>query len=144
MNLHFLVLPLAAALLAQIVKFFIKSNQTKFSWRNIIAYSGMPSGHSAMTIGLASIIGFELGISSPMFAIAIIFTLLTIRDAMGLRQYIGKHGEIINDLVEDLDEDKMLDRKYPELLEKIGHNFLQVLVGGIIGFMVSYLGFIYW
>ncbi|KKR13212.1 MAG: Acid phosphatase/vanadium-dependent haloperoxidase related protein [Candidatus Falkowbacteria bacterium GW2011_GWA2_39_24] len=63
---------------------------------------------------------------------------------MGLRRYLGKHGKIINDLVEDLDEDKMLDRKYPELLEKLGHSSLQVLMGAIIGFVVSYLGYLYW
>lgn len=144
MELHFLLLPLAGSLLAQVVKFFIKSNKTKLSWKNIIAYSGMPSGHSAMTVGLTSIIGLKLGISSPLFAIAVVFTLLTVRDAIGLRRYLGKHGEVINELVEDLDEDQMLDKKYPELLEKIGHSFLQVLVGGLIGFVVSYLGYLYW
>ncbi|MFH1412545.1 MAG: divergent PAP2 family protein [bacterium] len=144
MPYQFFVLPIVAGLIAQIIKFLIKSNKTKFSWKNIFSYSGMPSGHSAMTVGLATIIGLELGISSPLFAFTVIFALLTLRDAMGLRKYIGKHGEIINDLVEDLDEDKMLDQKYPKLLEKIGHSFLQVLIGSLIGFAVSYLGFIYW
>ena len=141
---NIIILPLVASLLAQILKFFIRSNRLKFSWHNLIAYSGMPSGHSAMTVGLSTIIGLELGLTSPIFALSIFFTLLTLRDAMGLRRYLGKHGKIINDLVEDLDEDKMLDRKYPELLEKLGHSSLQVLMGAIIGFVVSYLGYLYW
>ena len=104
----------------------------------------MPSGHATITVSLVTIIGLELGWQSPIFALSVFFCLLTLRDAMGLRQYLGKHGEVINELVEDLDEDQMLDRKYPELLEKIGHSFLQVLVGGLIGFAVSYIGYLYW
>ena len=139
-----IILPLVASLLAQILKFIIRTNKLKFSRKNLIAYSGMPSGHSAMTIGLSTIIGLELGLKSPIFALSVFFALLTLRDAMGLRQYLGKHGELINDLVEDLDEDKMLDRKYPMLLEKLGHSFVQVFIGGLIGFLVSYLGYLYW
>jgi len=45
-------------------------------------------------------------------------------------------------LVKDLKEDRMLDEKYPHLLESIGHTPPQILVGGLIGFLVSILG--YW
>ncbi len=140
----FLILPLIAALLAQCSKFFIKSNKTRFSFRNIVAYSGMPSGHAAMTVSLTTIIALELGLNSPMFGLAAIVMILTIRDAVGLRRYLGQQGAVINELVQDLDEDKFLDDKYPHLREAIGHSLAQIAVGALIGFFVSLIGFYLW
>ena len=129
----YLLLPLAAALIAQCSKFFIKSNNTKFSFKNIVAYSGMPSGHAAMTVSLTA-----------MFGLTFVIMVLTIRDAVGLRRYLGQQGAVINDLVQDLDEDKLLDDKYPHLREKIGHSSAQIAVGALIGFLVSLIGFYLW
>ena len=140
----YLLLPLAAALIAQCSKFFIKSNNTKFSFKNIVAYSGMPSGHAAMTVSLTTIIGLQLGIDNAMFGLTFIIMVLTIRDAVGLRRYLGQQGAVINDLVQDLDEDKLLDDKYPHLREKIGHSSAQIAVGALSCFLVSLIGFYLW
>jgi len=137
----YIILPLVAGLITQVSKFFIKANRSRFTLRNIVAYSGMPSGHSAITASLATIIGLKDGLTTPAFAVALIMAFLTIRDAVGLRRYVGKQGEIINDLVENLDEDQLLDEKYPHLAERIGHTQKQALVGIIIGIIVSWLGY---
>lgn len=138
----YLLLPLVAGLTAQVSKFFIKSNKTRFSWRNIVAYSGMPSGHSAITVSLTTIIGLGQGVDSPIFALSLVLMILTVRDAMGLRRYLGQQGAVINELVKDLDDDKFLDEKYPLLREAIGHSVAQVTVGSILGFCVSLFGYI--
>jgi len=138
--MQYILLPLLATLLAQVSKFFIKSNHTKASWRNLVSYSGMPSGHSAMTVSLATIIFLTEGLTAP-FAVALVLAIITIRDAVGLRRYIGKQGEVINDLVADLDEDDFLDAKYPHLAERIGHTKKQAIVGAVIGLIVSLLGY---
>ncbi len=137
-----LLLPLFAGLLAQVCKFLIKANGQKLQWKNLASYSGMPSGHSAMVISLATIIWLNEGFRSPFFAIALILAIIVIRDALGIRRYLGQHGKVLNVLVKDLKEDEMLDQTYPHLLEKIGHTPSQVLAGSIIGFAVSLLG--YW
>jgi hypothetical protein len=137
-----LVLPFVAGLIAQICKMFIKNNHCKFNLQNLFSYSGMPSTHSAIMVGLASITLFEYGLDSPLFAISLIMTVLVIRDALGLRRYIGQHGEMLNDLVKDLKDDDVLDEKYPRLKEKIGHTPLQVFAGSVIGFLVSLLGYL--
>jgi uncharacterized protein len=141
--MQYLILPLIAMLLTQVSKAFIKSNHQKFSIGSILAYSGMPSGHSALVISLATIIGLKSGWLSPLFAISFVLAMITIRDAMGLRRYLGEHGRMLNELVKDLKEepDKPLDRNYPHLLEKIGHTPAQVIVGGLIGFFISLIGF---
>ena len=140
----FLILPLTAALIAQCSKFFIKSNKTRFSLRNIIAYSGMPSGHAAMTVSLTTIIALKLGFNDPLFGLSTILMILTVRDAVGLRRYLGQQGAVINELVQDLDEDKFLDDKYPHLREAIGHSLAQIAVGSLIGLAVSLICYFIW
>jgi uncharacterized protein len=136
-----LFLPLVAGIaIAQMMKFFIKSNRQAFKFKNIAAYSGMPSGHSAMVISLATILGLKLGFDSPLFAFSIIFSVIVIRDALGIRRYLGEHGRILNVLLKDLKDDDVLDEKYPTLIERIGHTPAQVIVGGLIGFLTSLIG----
>ena len=142
MSFHILLLPLISGFLAQVIKFFIASNQQKFAFKNILAYSGMPSGHSAMVVSLSTVVGLELGLDSPLFGVSVILAIIVMRDALGIRRYLGQHGKILNILVRDLKEDEMLDETYPRLLERIGHTPAQVIVGAVIGLLVSTLGFI--
>lgn len=142
MDYQFIILPVLAGLVAQLSKFVISPKRGKFRLRSLIAYSGMPSGHSAVMVAITTIVALKLGLTDPLFSVCLILTLLIIRDAVGLRKYIGKHGEVINELVEDLNEDQYLDEKYPKLLEQIGHTSKQVLVGAVIGFLVSWGGWL--
>lgn len=137
MSYIYLIVPLIAVIIAQVSKFFVRKNKLEFSFKNLIAYSGMPSSHAAVTVSLATIIGLRLGIESAPFAIAALFAFLSIRDAVGIRQYIGRQGKVINELVEDLGDDAYIDDTYPLLKEKVGHTPKQLIVGSIIGFLVA-------
>lgn len=140
---HILLLPIIAGLIAQGIKFFIRANRQKFNFKNILAYSGMPSGHGAMVISLATIIWLEDGWRSPLFALSVILAIIVLRDAVGIRRYLGEHGKVLNTLVKNLgDEYVISEEKYPHLLERIGHTPAQVMAGTLIGFIVSFLG--YW
>lgn len=123
--------------MAQLSKFFISNNHLKFTIGNIFSYSGMPSSHAAASIGLTTIIGLRLGFDSPFFAIILFFTILVIRDAVGIRRYIGAQGEVINDLVKDLGNDQYLNQSYPKMKERVGHTKKQILVGSVIGLIVA-------
>ncbi|MEI8361558.1 MAG: divergent PAP2 family protein [bacterium] len=140
-NYIVIILPLFASLVAQTSKMFIRTNHSKLSLKNIAAYSGMPSGHTALMTALTTIIGLTEGIESPIFALTFVMMILVIRDALGIRRYLGEHGKILNMLVKDLDNDKVLEKHYPHLLERVGHTPLQVLVGGTIGIVISLLGY---
>ncbi|MEK7097323.1 MAG: divergent PAP2 family protein, partial [Patescibacteria group bacterium] len=120
MDYKIIFLPILAGFIAQVIKFFIRSNNQRFKFRNILAYSGMPSGHSALVISLATITGLAEGLDSSSFAISLILAVIVIRDAIGIRRYLGEHGKILNILVEDLKDDRVLDERYPHLLERIG------------------------
>jgi acid phosphatase family membrane protein YuiD len=142
MDLKILLIPLIAGLLAQFIKFFIRSNDQPLNFKNLMAYSGMPSGHTAMIVSLAAIIGLEEGLASPLFAISAVLTVIIIRDALGLRKYLGQHGKILNAIVKDLKEDELLDANYPHLLERIGHTPAQVIAGAFLGLAISIIGYL--
>ncbi len=137
-----IILPIITMVVTQTLKFLIKSNHLKFNIKNLFAYSGMPSGHASVVISLATIVGLKEGLHSPLFAICAIIALLTIRDALGVRRYLGQHGKILNILVKDLKDDDVLEENYPHLIERIGHTPSQILVGSLIGFLVSSIGFL--
>lgn len=139
----YLICPIVAFGLAQGIKIFIRSRQHRLTWRDILAYSDMPSGHTAVVISLVVILGLRSGLNSPIFAVAFVFASIVITDALGLRNYLGQHGKTLNILVKDLKEDEFLDQTYPKLLEHIGHTPLQVLIGTLIGVSTSLLGYLF-
>ncbi len=138
----YIACPIIAFILAQGTKVFLRSFKHRVTWRDLVAYSDMPSGHTAVVVALTSIIAFERGISAPEFAVAFVFMAITITDAIGLRNYLGQHGKTLNVLVKDLKEDEFLDNNYPKLLEQIGHTPLQVLIGALVGALTSLIGFL--
>lgn len=138
-----LVLPLASLALSQVVKSFIPSNHQKLSLKSMFTYSGMPSTHSALVTSLVTIVALQDGINSPLFAVSLILAIIVIRDATGLRWYLGEHSKVINILIKDLGNDDVLEHKYPHLLEKIGHTPAQVTVGALLGLIVSMFGWIF-
>lgn len=141
-NYIYVLCPIVAFILAQGTKVLLRAQRHKISWRDFVSYSDMPSGHTATVTALAVIVGLKLGIASPIFATSFVLAVIVITDAVGLRNYLGEHGKTINTLVKDLKEDEFLDRSYAKQAEKIGHTPLQVIIGAIVGALVSLLAFL--
>jgi acid phosphatase family membrane protein YuiD len=142
MVIPYFVYPIISFCLAQGTKILIKAlNKKKLVWRDLVAYSDMPSGHTATVVSLSTIMFLSQGLRSPEFALAFVFMMIVITDAIGLRNYLGQHGKTLNVLVKDLKEDDYLDNSYPKQLERIGHTPMQVLIGAVLGFLVSFIGF---
>lgn len=139
--LQILIAPLVAALVAQLGKLLIKSNGLKFNWQSISSYSGMPSSHAAMIVSSAASIGLTQGFNSPLFFVCIILSFFIIRDALGLRIYAGQQGQVLNNLIKDLNNNKTIKAEYPRLVEKIGHTPAQVIAGAALGLLTSLIFF---
>lgn len=137
----YILTPIVAFSLAQGAKVILRSFKHRITWRDVFAYSDMPSGHTSVVVSLVTILGLGLGASSPIFAAAFVYAAIVITDAVGLRNYLGLHGKTLNVLVKDLKEDEFLDQSYPKQLERIGHTPLQVLIGALVGFFTSLLAF---
>jgi hypothetical protein len=140
--LQILIAPFIAAISAQLIKFLIKTNGLKFSWQSLSSYSGMPSSHSAMAASLVASVGLTQGFNSPLFFVCIIFSFFIIRDALGLRNYVGQNGQALNGLIKNLNDNKIISaEEYPRLVEKIGHTPAQIIAGALLGFLISLVGY---
>lgn len=114
----------------------------------IFSNGGMPSSHSSLTAALATAIGIHYGVGSPLFAIAIIFALVTMWDAAGIRYQASKHAQLLNLLIKDFQ--LLIEQiKYrsisptefsaPPLKEILGHKPLEVMVGMVLGIIVAFI-----
>lgn len=128
----------AAWIIAQSIKVvlgFFREKRFNFKW--FVGTGGMPSSHAAGVSALATSIGVTYGFDSAIFAVTLIFTLIVLFDAQGVRQSAGKQAEILNKMLDDIYWKKKLDNE--ELKELIGHTSLEVIAGAFLGIMVSLL-----
>lgn len=134
----FLLIPIIAGLATQLFKVLLDSSRGAWRWSTILEYGGMPSGHTALVVALTTVIGLNEGVTSAAFAISLIFSLIVIRDAIGLRQFIGLHGRTLKMLIKELPDEE--EKKFPDnLAERFGHTPTQAVVGGLIGFGLALL-----
>ena len=133
----YFLIPLITLFLCQFIKFLIESIKcNKLVWGRFFNGSGgMPSSHTSFSVSVTFLIGLNLGFDSALFTACLVFSLIIIYDAMGLRQQSGKQAEAINKLL-----DEVFDKKsYEHLKEQLGHRPLEVLAGIIFGILCSLL-----
>lgn len=130
------IIPILTAIGTQVLKLgvdHIKGNlDLKHMWDS---YGGMPSSHGAFVASLATMVGFAEGWFSAAFAVALVFAIITIRDAIGFRREIGVHGKILNRLVKE--HPATQSQTYPVLSERWGHTPAEISVGSAIGVLVG-------
>lgn len=97
----------------------------------LVPSGGMPSAHSATVVALAAIIGLKLGLSSPVFAVSLLFAGVVMYDAVMVRYSSGEQGETIIALL------KELKSRIPVPKVAKGHLVSEVLVGALIGVSVA-------
>ncbi|HBU08515.1 MAG TPA: acid phosphatase [Candidatus Omnitrophica bacterium] len=136
MKNHILSVTIAAWIFTQAIKVtlgVIREKKFNFSW--LIGTGGMPSSHSAGATALALSSGLELGFSSPVFALAFVFAIVTMFDAQGVRRSSGEQAKLLNKILEDIYfQGKIKKGKVRELL---GHTPIQVLTGSVIGALIT-------
>ena len=131
----YLLIPFISVIIAQIIKTIIETISTKkFSLERLFSGAGgMPSAHTVIVISLTTLMYIDYGVSSAQFAISLIFSLIVMYDAMGIRYETGKQAEIINELAEKAH----LKNGFETLQEKIGHKPIEVLMGAITGIILT-------
>ncbi|WP_249871168.1 divergent PAP2 family protein [Oceanobacillus saliphilus] len=140
---------LAAIVFAQVVKIPIKFILTK-EYQPGLAFStgGMPSSHSAAVTALTTAIGILEGVTSNVFALACIFSVITMFDASGVRRQAGEQAAVLNRLINDFHHftesakdwnNKEEYEKRQELKELLGHQPIEVFFGGLTGIIIAFL-----
>ena len=107
----------------------------KFNFKRILGAGGMPSSHSAVVTSLATMIGKTQGITSPIFALSVIFAFIVMYDAAGVRRAAGKQAKLLNKLIETPGLSNIQVQE--KLVEVLGHTPTQVFVGALIGIVVG-------
>lgn len=95
----------------------------------------MPSSHSAVVVGLATLVGKYEGVGSPMFAISLILAFVVMYDACGIRRAAGKQAAMLNKIIETPGLSGV--QVSEKLVEVLGHTPVQVLVGALIGLVAG-------
>ncbi len=107
----------------------------KFNFKRILGAGGMPSSHTAIVVSLATLIGKDVGVDTPIFALAVIMSLVVMYDAAGVRRAAGKQASLLNKIVETPGMSGL--EVHEKLVEVLGHTPLQVIVGAILGIVVG-------
>ncbi len=111
----------------------------KLSIKRFWETGGMPSSHSSTVSALATSVGIVYGTATPLFAVSIVFAIIVLHDAAGIRRAAGKQASVLNRLGASLN--KLVDERFNEerLKELLGHTPVEVLVGTIVGIAVAFI-----
>ena len=130
---------LISCLMAQVLKIvfnFLSAGELRIGI--IFETGGMPSSHSALITSLTSGLGMDLGFDDPLFALAVGISLIVMYDASGVRRSAGLNAKEINKLSKSFDEKSTLNLK-----ETLGHSKLEVIVGSMLGPLISLPGMVF-
>lgn len=140
----YLLVPIMSWGIAQILKAIINLGVTrKWDFERLFGDGGMPSGHSATVSSLATYCALSIGPDSVEFAISMILAIIVCHDATGVRQEAGKHAMLIDQIINSFDD--IYKEQIPEIKLKkfVGHTFMQVFAGVVIGVVIALLCYFY-
>lgn len=131
-------IPITVLVITQLIKVALDIPRYGFHLSQMNSYGGMPSTHTALCISMTMIIGLEVGFGTPLFALSLVLSMITIRDAVGIRWELGYHGQILNGLIHLLPPEKR--KKFPQQLqERLGHTPMEAFFGGLIGALLTFI-----
>lgn len=132
----YIYIPLLVWFFIQLFKVIWDLVETKkFNFKRILGAGGMPSSHSAVVMCLSVMVGKEYGFGSSVFALALIFAIVVMYDAAGVRRAAGKQAALLNKIVDT--PGLSLPQVQERLVEVLGHTPTQVFIGAIIGIIVG-------
>ena len=136
-----IMVPVISWLTAQVIKVILNAALTKhFSIERLFGDGGMPSGHSATVIAFAVMCGWTFGFSGFQFAVAGIFAIVVMHDAVGVRREAGKQAKSIKQIAEIINGmilGKNEEIRTEKLKEFVGHTPLQVVFGALLGALIA-------
>ena len=140
---HVLIVPIIAWAISQTMKIFTNLIVVKeLDIKRILADGGMPSSHSATVVSLAVMCGWTAGVGSAIFALSLLFAIVVMRDAVGVRRETGKQAASIKELADAVNKtflSKDAEIRTENLKLLVGHTPLQVVFGALVGLTVSIL-----
>ena len=120
----------------------------KKEWRPDLFFQtgGMPSSHSAGVSTLTTYIALQRGVPTFDFALSLVYGLIVMYDAQGVRRQTGEltlKVNSLNDLIEKIQKDEAVEFKQEapkKLKEMLGHKPEEVIGGAFFGVLVGIIG----
>lgn len=132
----FLWVPFFTWLAIQVFKVLCDSiREKKLNLKRLFGAGGMPSSHTAIVMAITVMVGKEAGFGSFAFAACLVFSLIVMYDAAGVRRAAGEQASVLNKIIETPGLTGLEVQK--RLMEALGHTPTQVFVGAIIGIIVG-------
>ena len=100
-------------------------------WRT----GGMPSSHAALVSALTTSIAYTDGVSSTVFLLSLWFSLVVMRDALGVRRAAGLQARALNNLGKQVAE--KMEVGFHPVKEVQGHSPIEVIVGALLGIFIA-------
>lgn len=119
-------------MVAQAIKFGLTLHQDGVSILDAFQSGGMPSSHAAFMMSLTTLIGFNVGFSSPIFALALAISAIVMYDARSVRLATGQQTEVIRKLAKK-------ENIRVNITNAKGHRVIEIAAGAIIGVAVGLL-----
>ncbi|MHB1133275.1 MAG: divergent PAP2 family protein [Chloroflexota bacterium] len=133
-----LLVPLLAWAVSQALKVLIDWwVDRRLDLSHLAASGGMPSSHSALVAAVATAVARQVGLGSPLFGAVVVFSVIVMYDAAGVRRTVGTHARVLNRLLDEILETHTLDEA--RLKELVGHTPLQVAAGAMVGTILALL-----
>jgi acid phosphatase family membrane protein YuiD len=123
---------------AQAIKIVIyRFKEKRWNLRHFFEAGGMPSAHSAAVTSLTLGVALSTGWDSPLFTTCLVFALIVMYDATGVRRAAGKQAEILNKIVDDIYSSGKI--KIEKLKEILGHDPIEVFGGATLAVIATLL-----
>ncbi|HEX7586153.1 MAG TPA: divergent PAP2 family protein [Patescibacteria group bacterium] len=131
---YIFLIPVAVGVVVQAIKFIVFSLKHGWDINYAMTHGHMPSAHTGFIVSLVTSVGYYNGLTSGAFAVAMALAIIVIDDAARLRMYMGDQGRYLNMLIRQLN---VSEEQFPRLQERVGHRVSEVIVGGILGFILT-------
>jgi acid phosphatase family membrane protein YuiD len=110
----------------KVVLYSLREKRLAVSW--FVSAGGMPSAHSAFVTALTVSVGLWEGFGSSVFAVACVFSVITIYDALRLRGAVEHHARIL----------ALLAARHPDISTgpiktRLGHTLPEIIAGIFTG-----------
>ena len=145
-NLYPFWAAISANLIAQLIKPVFRYYRTgKWELKLLVDSGGFPSSHTSTVTALSLAVGIQERLSSTLFAVVLMFSLIVMYDAANVRYYAGRNIQITQQLIRDIQTLTTIKLDDPVYLLKVkevlGHQWFEVFGGAILGLLVASLMF---
>ena len=133
-----IVVTFICSFLAQSFKVVSKLVRTgHLDLRMIAKTGGMPSSHSASTMGMATSVGLIEGFDSVAYSIALCLAVIVMYDAAGVRRTVGLQAKVLNQIMTEIfSENPHISGE--RIKEFLGHTPREVIVGAAMGIVIAW------